>query len=238
MSGSKFTVSRGVVCERVGDELMIVVPGHAEVVKLKGEAADVFLDVQAGRTPHASGNLTSELEALGIIEASGMSRRGLIKAGAIGAGAGIAVLAMPSVAAASSDSVVDLEGYWDENSWIFNGVRQNDTVFFVIRGKRINSERYPFGVFTEATLPSLAVENSSGDVRDPDVRVFAVRTFVPNGYDELEWRGETNAFDLERHAPGGDPRPERFGTFSDATGTTYRVRFVFRDNYDFSFDNS
>jgi hypothetical protein len=102
MSGSKFSVSRGVVCERVGDELMIVVPGHAEVVKLKGEAADVFLDVQAGRTPHASGNLTSELEALGIIEASGMSRRGLIKAGAIGAGAGIAVMAMPSVAMASS----------------------------------------------------------------------------------------------------------------------------------------
>jgi hypothetical protein len=102
MSGSKFTVSRGVVCERVGDELMIVVPGRTEVVKLTGEAADVFLDVQAGKTPHVSVTLTSELEALGIIEAAGMSRRGLIKAGAIGAGAGIAVLAMPSVAAANS----------------------------------------------------------------------------------------------------------------------------------------
>jgi hypothetical protein len=105
MSGSKFSVSRGVVCERVGDELMIVVPGHAEVVKLTGEAADVFLDVQAGKTPHPSATLISELEALGIIETGGMSRRGLIKAGAIGAGAGIAVLAMPGVAAASSGLV-------------------------------------------------------------------------------------------------------------------------------------
>lgn len=102
MSGSNFTVSQGVVSERVGDELMVVVPRHAEVIKLTGEAAEVFLDVQADRTPHASENLTAELESLGIIENSGMSRRGLIKAGAIGVGAGIAVFAMPGVAAASS----------------------------------------------------------------------------------------------------------------------------------------
>jgi hypothetical protein len=238
MSYSRVLISSGVISERVGNELLVIVPGRTDTVRLTGHAADLFLAIQAGSEVNASDPFVADLVDLGIVQASGMSRRGLIKAGAIGAGAGIAVLAMPSVAAASSDSVVDLEGYWDENSWIFNGVRQNGTVFFVIRGKRINSERYPFGVFTEATLPSLAVENSSGDVRDPDVPDFSVRTFVSNGYDELEWRGVTNAFDLERHAPGGDPLPERFGTFSDATGTTYRVRFVFRDNYNFSFDNS
>ena len=102
MSGLKFIVPRGVVFEQVGGELMVVVPGRTDVVKLTGEAAEVFLDVQAGRTSPASAQLTSDLEALGIIEASGMSRRGLIKAGAIGAGAGIAVMAMPGVAAAAS----------------------------------------------------------------------------------------------------------------------------------------
>jgi hypothetical protein len=53
-----------------------------------------------------------------------MIRRGLIKAGAIGAGAGIALLAMPSVAAASSELVFELNGFF------FGG--ENDTWVFVI----------------------------------------------------------------------------------------------------------
>lgn len=36
MSALKFTVPRGVVSERVGNELMVVVPGRPEVVKLTG----------------------------------------------------------------------------------------------------------------------------------------------------------------------------------------------------------
>lgn len=71
----------------------------------------MFLDIQTGRTHNASGRLLSDLEALGMIETSGMSRRGLIKAGAIGAGAGIAVMAMPGVAAASSLLILQMREY-------------------------------------------------------------------------------------------------------------------------------
>jgi hypothetical protein len=46
-----------------------------------------------------------------------MSRRGLIKAGVIGAGAGIAVFAMPSVAAASSVGEESLTGYYFTDSY-------------------------------------------------------------------------------------------------------------------------
>lgn len=115
LSSSWFTVSHGVVCERVGDELMVIVPGRPEVVKLTGEAADVFLSVQAGRVQNVSEALLSELETLGIIHLPGLSRRGLIRAGAIGAGAGIAVLSMPTIAAASSnlESDPDTDGNLD-----------------------------------------------------------------------------------------------------------------------------
>lgn len=125
MSRSKFTVPRGVVCESVGDELMVVVPGRTEVVTLTGETAEVFLDVQAGRTPHAAAQLTSELEALGLIEASGMSRRGLIKAGAIGAGAGIAVMAMPGVAAAASSLLILQMGEYGGNAGVAPNTRKS-----------------------------------------------------------------------------------------------------------------
>lgn len=117
MSISRITVPTGVVAERVGHELMVLVPGRAEVVKLTGEAAEVFLDIQAGRAVQASDDIVSGLEAQGVIEIPGVSRRGLIKVGAIGTGVGIAVLAMPSVAAAAS-ATFDGEAYW---AWLSFG---------------------------------------------------------------------------------------------------------------------
>lgn len=102
MSSSKFMVSHGVLSERVGDALMVVVPGRAEVVELTGQAVEVFRDVEAGKAVRPSLQALSYLEGLGIIESSGVSRRGLIKAGAVAASAGIAVMALPGVAAASS----------------------------------------------------------------------------------------------------------------------------------------
>jgi hypothetical protein len=118
MSISRIKVPTGVVAQRVGHELMVLIPGKAEVVKLTGEAAEVFLDIQAGRAVQASDDIVSGLDAQGVIEIPGVSRRGLIKAGAIGTGAGIAVLAMPSVAAAASASAFDGEAYW---AWLSFG---------------------------------------------------------------------------------------------------------------------
>lgn len=95
-------VTPGVIVERVGDDLMVIVPGQTDVVSLSGHPVELLLDVKAGRKVDSTDPALGDLLDLGIVSAPGLSRRGLIKAGAIGAGAGIAVLAMPSVAAAAS----------------------------------------------------------------------------------------------------------------------------------------
>ena len=105
---SNVSLTAGVIVERVGDDLMVIVPGNADVVSLSGRPAQVLLDVKAGRKVDSADPALRDLVDLGIVSAPGISRRGLIKAGAIGAGAGIAVLAMPGVAAAASFPVVTI----------------------------------------------------------------------------------------------------------------------------------
>ena len=101
---TKYSLTAGVIVERVGDDLMVVVPGNSDVVSLSGRPAEMLLDVKTGRKVDSSDPALRDLVDLGVISAPGLSRRGLIRVGAVGAGAGIAVLAMPGVAAASSTS--------------------------------------------------------------------------------------------------------------------------------------
>lgn len=102
MSANHVKIARGVIVETVGAELLVVVPGTLEALRLTGEAASTLAKVQAGIKVDPTSPEAAELMSRGIVEIPGISRRGLIKAGAIGAGAGIAVLAMPSAAFASS----------------------------------------------------------------------------------------------------------------------------------------
>ena len=117
----KYFLTAGVIVERVGDDLMVVVPGNSDVVSLSGRPAEMLLDVKAGRKVDSSDPVFRDLIDLGVISAPGLSRRGLIRAGAVGAGAGIAVLAMPGVAAASSDPDVDDGGNGNGNGGNGNG---------------------------------------------------------------------------------------------------------------------
>ena len=113
----KVSLVPGVVVEEVGNGLLVMVPGSQDVLSLSGRAAEVVRSVQSGVSV-AEDSAVAELAGLGVVEVSGVSRRGLIKAGAIGAGAGIAVLAMPGVAAASSGSTSDdAIGYLYEFQW-------------------------------------------------------------------------------------------------------------------------
>ena len=95
-------LAKGVVVENMGSTVLVMVPGQHDVLTLTGPAADVVNAVVAGNSisedlePH-----TEHLIAAGVLT-SPLSRRNLLRAGAIGAGASIAVLSMPSVAAASS----------------------------------------------------------------------------------------------------------------------------------------
>jgi hypothetical protein len=96
------TLAPGAVIEPVGDDVMVMVPGNTDIRRISGPAADTLRTIAAGQPVDPSAPTVRELANQGIIQTPGMSRRGLIRAGAIGAGAGIAVLAMPSVAAAAS----------------------------------------------------------------------------------------------------------------------------------------
>ena len=107
---TEVVLSPGVIVEHVGGELLVVVPGHTDVVKLTGGVAQVLEDIRSGSAVDLSDPAVADLLELGIVSTPGVSRRGLIKAGAIGAGAGVAVLAMPSVAAASSLPTFEVSG--------------------------------------------------------------------------------------------------------------------------------
>jgi hypothetical protein len=111
MSKNPLSLAPGVVTEYVGDDVVVMMPGYPEVVKLSGEAASTVRAIQAGEAPVSSPATLSELVECGVLASQqGVSRRGLVKAGAIGAGAGIAVLSMPGVAAASSREAPAPEG--------------------------------------------------------------------------------------------------------------------------------
>ena len=98
-------LSPEVLVEDVGDDCLVYVPGTESVVTLSGDTANALRQIQSGLAVDPTSPSVSELIRLGIVQASSpMSRRNVIRAGLIGAGAGVAALSLPSVAAASSDS--------------------------------------------------------------------------------------------------------------------------------------
>ncbi len=96
-------IAQGVLIEKVGEELVVVIPGRNEALRITGQEALALSEIKSGNTLPVDNQAVMKLAELGVIDVPGLSRRGLIKAGAFGAGAGIAVLAMPGVAVASSD---------------------------------------------------------------------------------------------------------------------------------------
>jgi hypothetical protein len=101
---AEYSLTPGVLIERVGDDLMVIVPGKDDFVRLSGHVAGVLLDIQAGRRVTRDDLALLHLIELGVVVAPGISRRGLIRAGSVGVATGVAVMALPAVAAASSGS--------------------------------------------------------------------------------------------------------------------------------------
>jgi len=98
----EISLARGVVVETVAEEALAIIPGSNDLVRLSGPAAKVVRDVMAGEVVTSDATVTELIRRGVLTGSSAMTRRGMLKAGAVGAGAGIAVLTMPSVAAASS----------------------------------------------------------------------------------------------------------------------------------------
>jgi hypothetical protein len=120
VSKSSMSIAPGVIVEMVGNDVVVMVPESAEVIRLSGDAAHTIRAIHAGDVSVLPSHIVDELLEGGIlISQAGMSRRGVLTAGALGAGAGIAALTMPSVAAASSPvtSAVSLNGFLSAGRW-------------------------------------------------------------------------------------------------------------------------
>ena len=100
---SRYALAPGVIVEDLGDDTAVLVPQSTEVLALSGDAAVVLRRIREGESVDGAPGIVSDLVARGVIQpVAGMSRRGLVRAGAIGLGAGILVMTTPTVAAASS----------------------------------------------------------------------------------------------------------------------------------------
>lgn len=108
---SEMTLSAGVVVERVGDELVALVPGLA-AVRVSGEAARYVQQLLDGNPAVASDEVIAGLVDAGVLERPHThTRRRVLGVGAAAVGAGVATLAFPSVAAAASTPTA-LSGSW------------------------------------------------------------------------------------------------------------------------------
>jgi hypothetical protein len=103
MGKTTLTITPGVVIEHLGQEAVVKLPGASSVVKVTGEQAHTLRAIETGHSQALSTLTVQSLIDAGIVVSeTGMSHRNLFKAGTIDAGAGIAVMAMPTVDAASS----------------------------------------------------------------------------------------------------------------------------------------
>jgi hypothetical protein len=196
----------GVVVEEVGDDLMVMVPGSTEVLSVSGDAADAVRRVQSGSAV-VNDAVVSDLVRMGVIQTSGLNRRELIKAGAIGAGAGIAVLAMPGVAMASSEDF--LAGKW---------------IYFL----QINSVGF------EGILPpDSPLQNGQTFRLIPDDGGFGIKLRTGESdeamvVDEFLGWGQPFGFDTQPSTSAGSTLT---GTVQEVGGElrTFRVRFTFSE---------
>ena len=158
MTNTRITIAAGVTIEEVAEDFMVMVPGAIDVLRVSGDAADAIRQIRAGKVIQPSGDTIAHLKDLGVVvDTPGMSRRGLLTVGAAGVGAGISVLALPSVAAASSPggggtsgggasggAGTSLLGAYEEMSG-------NSFAFFI--GDFTNPNNWPFK--TGDTVPAL-----------------------------------------------------------------------------------
>jgi hypothetical protein len=111
--GPGLAVNEAAVLEFVGEDVLVMTPGSTEILKLSGQAAHVVRSVHQGTPVAESRPEVPELIRLGVLTSGNhLSRRGFVRAGVMAAVAGIAVMAMPGVAAASSTKFISLTGEW------------------------------------------------------------------------------------------------------------------------------
>lgn len=101
--GDKLNLANGVIVEVMDEDVVVLIPGSSQVLRLSGDLAEAVLLLQSGRDVSLPAGVSQQLLQLGVaIREATPSRRSVLKAGGIGLGTGIALVALPGVAAASS----------------------------------------------------------------------------------------------------------------------------------------
>lgn len=176
-------IAPGVVLEDLGREMLVVVPGRSEIIRLSGPSAKTVRALQQGFQPNTDDTSLRELRDLGITgSTSGFSRRSLLRAGVLGVGAGITVAAMPSLALASS-SEAPLFGSWavfDSNieftfEWTSNPRPSDDLNDGGPKPSPISSEAFAASVGNPSTEGSTTAWLGAISI------VFGSSSFVPSG---------------------------------------------------------
>jgi hypothetical protein len=220
------TLTPGAVIESVGDDVMVMMPGNTDILRISGPAADTLRTIVAGQPVDPSASTVLELANQGIITTSAMSRRGLIRAGAIGAGAGIAVLAMPSVAAASSINWIEIRGFsfdFGSGTWAFE--IQNNIGFD-------NLQNSP-----PLLSPGMPVPPPTSEINDVSELSMYIGTnqplTVPISYDQLvDNPGPDRYIGWYASSSNVDPGESAIGEFTwDTPDGTLYYRVTFRKDW-------
>ncbi|HET8930479.1 MAG TPA: hypothetical protein VFN21_07475 [Acidimicrobiales bacterium] len=99
-----FRISRGVHSEQIDAGFLLLRQGSDEVLQIQGAEAEAFALAQVG-TRDVPARLTTPMAGLvelGVVETDEWSRRRVLQLGGAVAAAGVAVIALPTVAAAGS----------------------------------------------------------------------------------------------------------------------------------------
>ena len=102
----QYELVSGVVSERVGRDVIVLLPDSKESFRLSGEWAEAFTAVEQGTNRAVvSDQVLGDLVRQGLLSECPkrqLSRRSVLSASATGLGAGVFALSLPAVAAASS----------------------------------------------------------------------------------------------------------------------------------------
>ena len=120
-----------VIVEWVGADLLLCSPKSGRVSRITGAHPEVTESLASGGSVPVTSHpdLLSLVQEGTLVQYQGLSRRSLVKAGAIGAGAGIAVLAMPTVAAASSVAFSLVGNFYRSGSNFFFEIATHQSEF-------------------------------------------------------------------------------------------------------------
>lgn len=122
-------INPSLVCERVGDDVVVLDSEHSTVVTLTGDRANVVAQLLMGTSVHRSMPGVAELVKQGVLldEEGNLSRRTLVTTGAVIGAGGVVAMSLPATANASSQTITELTA---DGSYEFKNLNEGQNYTF------------------------------------------------------------------------------------------------------------